>query len=188
MPHEPAEHPRNLPARAYANTAARPGAGPPLNLTSALAEALVAAVGIYPSLTSAAHACGCSIQTVGHYVRRGSMPGAPPILAEFSKEYARAIADHGRDKLEQFERACKDGNPAAGVLFKYIEKRFSDKEGVSVEGMLNGSGRRSDNLEELLRNPTPRLLGLLHRTGWRRPDDWNHPGVIPTEGTERPSE
>lgn len=158
------------------------GGGPSLTLTEAKAATICAAAKTHPSVKTAAHACGVPVRTLREWLRRGAMPGAHPTLSAFATDFMAAIAEHARTKFSEFESACRDGHPSAGVLLKYIDRRFSDTDNDIVENAISGGAKRSDNIEDLLLNPTPRLRGLLAKTGWVRAEDWNHPGVVQTTG------
>lgn len=179
MPHESAPHPTGLARHAYHPR----NASGSLTLTPEIHAGLCDAIKTHPSLQTAAHSQGVSVRRVHDWVRRGSMPGAHPALAKFALEFAEASAAHARDKYREYNEALQEGEPAkAATILKYIDTRYPERNPDLVENAMSGKGKRSDNLEELLLNPTPRLLGLLQKTGWVRRE------VVTTTGEPKAEE
>lgn len=192
MPHEKAPHPPGLPLNAY-NARTQPNSiikrGRGLSLTPELHAGLCAAVKTHPSLQTCAHSQGISLRLLQEWMRRGSLPGADERLVAFTTEFAAARAQHAEDKQRECDALLQEGNAAAAsVVQRYIDKRFPEENPNLIEHAISGKSKRSDNIEELLLNPTPRLLGLLQKTGWVRRTGWNHAGVIATTGEPKADE
>ena len=178
-----AQHPPGLAVKAYNTQTLFQAGGTALSLTQEIHDGLYKAIKTHPTMETAAHSQGVSLRCLQNWIRRGSLPGADPRLVAFTAAFAAARAEVARENYEEYNRAIKDGEPAlAAAIDKQICRRFPERDPGLIENAISGSAKRSDSLEELLLNPTARLLGLLQKTGWVRKEGWNHAGVITTAG------
>ncbi len=149
-------------------------------LNAELSSKLCKAVREHPTLGTAAHSCGVSVKTLKSWLRRGSEPGANPILIKFALDFAAASAAEAKEAKTTYHKLVKEGSNQAATQLKYMNFKWRDREIDDLEDILSGDGKKkSDDLEKLLLDPTPRLRGLLAKTGWERRDV-----CIDTEGKE----
>lgn len=169
---------------------ALPTNGMYLAISPQIHEELVSAIRRFPTFRTACAACLVSHNTVTSWLRRGAMAGAPVELARFAADFVRADAEHALEIFELFMKAARDGKRGAGELLKFMSAKWHMSSDFDVSSLLDGGSKRSDNLHELLKNPTPRLRAILAVCGWVRHPMWGTPDwnrVIQTVGVEAPA-
>lgn len=158
------------------------------SITPQLADQLVEAVQVHPTMRTAAHSCGVPIKTLQDWVRRGGLPGADPKLAEFVDRFMKANADKARRVMADFEAQAAAGSTGAAQTLKFMQVRWKDTEADDIEAMLASGAKKTDSLEQLLLHPTPRLRGILDKCGWMSKPGFNHDNVVETTGETKPEE
>lgn len=160
-------------------------------LTEERAAALVEAIRLYPNFKTACASCFVSDKTVMSWLRRGTMSDSSPLLAMFAANFLKADADHAKDCYDSFKAMAAEGNGVASQILKYMTGRWRASEQDDLMAQVDVGKKKTDNLEALLREPTPRLLHMLRVTGWIRHAAWGTDSwgkVINTTGIEAPSE
>lgn len=141
-------------------------------LTNERADALCIAIAEYPNFRTACAACSVSHSTVMSWLRRGTLPGAPPLMSEFAERFLRADAEHARTCYTTFKLLAENGSGTANAILKYMTSRWKVNEQEDLVGLVEAGKKKTDNLEALLISPTPRLQHLLKATGWVRHPAW----------------
>ncbi len=160
-------------------------------LTEERANDLIEAIGIYPNFKTACAACFVSDRTVLNWIRRGSLPGASEQLQDFVARFLKADADHAKSCFEAFKEHARAGNGVAAQVLKYMTSRWKIGDQEDLMAATELGKKKSDNLEALLTEPTPRLHHMLRVTGWIRHPAWGTESwgkVINTTGETAPAD
>jgi hypothetical protein len=149
-------------------------------LTVEIGKALIDAVAKYPTLETVCGSQGKSVQTVLNWIRRGQQAGAPTLHARFATAFIKADAEFAGWCHRQFMDLVADrfGSRSAKILLEMMDRRWKLGEGSDVMAVLKQGAKRTDDLEALLMNPSPRIRGLLAKTGWSRPEGWDAPTPV----------
>lgn len=152
-------------------------------LTAEVGKALISAVAHYPTLETVCGSQGKSVQTVMNWVRRGHRVDAPEIYRRFAIAFVKADSEFAGWCHRQFLELVADkfGSRSAKILLEMMDRRWKLGEGSDVMAVLKQGAKRTDDLEALLMNPSPRIRGLLNKTGWTRPDSWEPPTPVPRQ-------
>jgi hypothetical protein len=160
-------------------------------LTPERSAQLCEAISTYPNFKTACAACFVSDKTVVSWLRRGTLPDAAPLMAEFAATFLKADSDHARTCYEMFKTLAAQGNGTANAILKYMTSRWKLGDQEDLVAATEQGKKKTDNLEALLRDPTPRLQHLLRLTGWVRHAAWgteNWGKVINTTGETAPEQ
>lgn len=152
---------------------------------------LVKAIGQYPNFKTACAACFVSDKTVMSWLRRGTMSDAAPLMAEFAASFLKADAEHAKSCYDEFKLQARGGNGVASQILKYMTSRWKLGDQEDLMANADVGKKKTDNLEALLREPTPRLHHMLRVNGWVRHPAWGTESwgqVINTTGIEAPAE
>jgi hypothetical protein len=138
-----------------------------------LMKGLIEAVPLHPTFETVCASQGVSVDTVKNWIRRGQQPNAPRVLERFAEAMCQAEADHGKMMYGAYLQALRSpmGANTARVIFEMIKLRWKIGSGAELLASAKGP-KRTDDLEAMLANPSPRLRAVLKKTGWVRAEGW----------------
>lgn len=142
-------------------------------LTGQVAHDLCHALREHPTREMAAASCGVTQRVVENWLRRGQVPGAHPLLAQFAISYLAAEAAFASWIHGQWMTAMSEGNcQVAREYAAFSAKRWQAGSSQELMAIASAGPKRTDDLRAALLHPSARLLALLTETGWTRPADW----------------
>lgn len=132
-------------------------------LTSELADQLVAAATQYLFFEQIALACGVEPDLLESWIGRGRLPNAPPLFANFATRFLAADAAAQAGATREFLQLARRGK-RADQLLKLIEMRWPQGANPrSIEARTSNAAQTE--AKDLFANPPPALVAALHQSG-----------------------
>ncbi len=139
-----------------------------------MVRALIEALPVHPTREMAAASIGVPHRVVENWIRRGSVPGAPDLLATFAWGYLRAEAKHAEDLYGRAMTALFSGDVAVCREYQaIIQRRWQGGPSADLLAAAAAGPKRTDDLRGALLHPSARLLAILAETGWVRDPGWS---------------
>lgn len=116
------------------------------------------------TIASMCGALGVKTSTFKYWVRSGDLPGCPdPMKQELARRIKAADAAFQRECVDQLRELIREkGDP--GVQLKFIQKRWGKGPEVTEFEEVQNMPSDSASIEQVMADPPPELLDILHRT------------------------